>query len=220
MPPKDNSRALAVMARVPELGKVKTRLEPFLGAEKTKELYLCFLSDIFANLKKLNSVDVFVFYTPENLTDEFVELIPYGIPLAPQKGSDLGERMLNAASHLFGATYESVVIIGSDSPDLPVSYIEEAFKSVEGGKDIAIGPASDGGYYLVALSDPKKAPFAGVNWGTETVLEETLAVMDSEGTKYSLLSEWYDIDEKNDLAFLKNNLEAPKSSDFVSKLIL
>ena len=121
-----------------------------------------------------------------------------------QRGKDLGDKMRQAFVDRFAEGYKKVVIIGSDSPSLPVSYINKALASE---KDLVIGPSTDGGYYLIAMSGKLSEVFSGVAWGTENVLGETLKKIKGTSISFELLPIWYDVDSPDDLKFLKTHLE-------------
>ncbi|MEE9615024.1 MAG: TIGR04282 family arsenosugar biosynthesis glycosyltransferase, partial [Thermodesulfobacteriota bacterium] len=200
------------MIRVPVPGEVKTRLTPPLTPVEAAGLYRAFLADIFSRITGLRGVDIHSFYTPGNTGGpdrELAEIVPQETSLTPQKGRDLGERMFNVFSGLFERGYERVALIGSDSPDLPLAHIEEAFSALETlPHGLVLGPARDGGYYLIAMDGPSQAPFEGVTWSTETVLEETVKRARENGMQVRLLKEWYDIDTPEDLLLLKGSVEA------------
>lgn len=219
---KINNQALVVMARVPEVGRVKTRLIPSIGASVVCNLYKCLLEDLFFRIKELKNIDVYVFYTPEELTGELSNLVPEGFLLLPQKGGDLGERMYNATDHLIDKGYERVTIIGSDSPDIPLDYITEAFLKLENAKEdkVVVGPSTDGGYYLISVNCKTKVPFTSMEWGGPTVFDSTINKLSEAAVKYDLLPEWYDIDVEEDLKYLKNNKNTPKSSKFLETLLI
>ena len=111
--------------------------------------------------------------------------------------------MRSAFADRFKEGYEKVVIFGSDSPSLPESYINEAFTSE---KDLVLGPSADGGYYLISMTGKVFEVFAGVSWGTENVLEETLKKVNDANISLGLLPLWYDVDLPEDLKFLKTHL--------------
>ncbi|WP_299110844.1 TIGR04282 family arsenosugar biosynthesis glycosyltransferase [uncultured Winogradskyella sp.] len=164
-------KALIVFARNPELGKCKTRLARVIGDVNALEVYKYLINHTASIAQKVNC-DPYVFYS-ENITknDSWNDL-HFNKKL--QHGNDLGERMKNAFEALFKKGYEKVVIIGSDLLDLNETIIENAFKALD-NNDIAIGPAEDGGYYLLGMKTLYPTVFNIENWGTETVYEQTLS---------------------------------------------
>ena len=216
-----NRSALGVMVRVPKPGIVKTRLVPPLTHEEAANLYCAFLRDTFDCLSSLAEKDIHIFYTPVNKKEELVELIelvPDGAVLTPQKGCDLGERLKNAFETLFEKGYQRVCIIGSDSPDMPPKLIDEAFLTLTHGQNpegVVLGPTEDGGYYLIGMVIPFDVLFTGIPWSTERVFTETLKRAEEAGIRVSLIDKWHDIDTPADLAYLKDNDDAPESSGFL-----
>jgi rSAM/selenodomain-associated transferase 1 len=197
--------AVILFARQPVSGKVKTRLQPALGEAKTLGLYECFLQDSLALLTSLKNVDCFVGCHPAEGETYFKQLdSAQSVRVFPQEGADLGEKMKRAFSDRFEEGYDHVVIIGSDSPSLPNTYIENALCS---SKDLVLGPSADGGYYLIAMHRKVVDVFKGVSWGTETVLKETCDRIAHLGASLELLPPWYDVDRPEDLAFLETHLD-------------
>lgn len=196
--------ALILFARDPVLGKVKTRLSPFLEDESILKLYTCFLKDSLNNIRQVENIDHFVGVAPSNESGFFSEMLAPDIQLFIQEGELLGDKMRRAIEDRFAEGYGRVVIIGSDSPSLPVSYIDRAFDS---DKDMVLGPSTDGGYYLIGMKGKVVEVFDGVNWGTDTVLRETCDRLVKNGVELELLPVWYDIDSPEDLKFFKTHLD-------------
>jgi rSAM/selenodomain-associated transferase 1 len=195
VPPGRDAR-LIVMARHPAPGRVKTRLAATLGAERTCALYRAFVLDLAGRLDAL-PYDVTWAYWPS--TAPFATLLP-GAHCRPQRGGDLGERMANAVAECGGPA----VVIGADAPHVPAARLEEAVEALAGAADLVLGPADDGGYYLIGLRAPTPALFAGVAWGTPRVLAETLAR--AGGLRTRLLEPCFDVDTPADLARLSGLL--------------
>jgi rSAM/selenodomain-associated transferase 1 len=123
-----------------------------------------------------------------------------------QAGADLGERLSGAFDRLLEGT-DRAVIIGSDSPDLPVQYIRRAFQRLK-HKDVALGPATDGGYYLIGLRAAAPALFEGVKWGGPSVLADTLAGVEKDRRTLAMLPVWYDVDDEASLRTLETLVAA------------
>lgn len=183
--------ALGIIFRVPEYGKVKKRLAQELGPEDALKAYSAMLRETLENVSRLKRINTYGFYdgslSPQNKLLNKLTCIP-------QIGKDLGERMLNAINWLFDKGFKRVILIGADSPDLPVRFIEEAFLILN-NYELVIGPAEDGGYYLIGMSKPLDAIFQDISWGSRDVLEKTISTAEKEGIKYLLLPQWYDIDD-------------------------
>ncbi len=201
---KTHDNALILFARDPILGKVKTRLSPFLADETILRLYTCFLQDSIKNIMQVENVDRFVGVAPSNESGFFTETLVSDIRLFVQEGEKLGDKMRRAIQDRLAEGYERVVIIGSDSPSLPVSYIYRALSS---DKDMILGPSTDGGYYLIGMRGKVVEVFNGVTWGTETVLRETCEHLEQNGASLELLPVWYDVDSPEDLKFFKTHLD-------------
>lgn len=200
-----NRRALILFAKDPQRGKVKTRLQSWLDAETTYQLYLRLLDDSAAKLRSLDAVDRFIGIHPSHQSGWFDKIVRSGeATLFAQQGGNLGERMRRAFQERFADGYDKVVIIGSDSPTLPSAYIRQAFDS---GRDVVLGPCTDGGYYLIGMNRGVTDIFEGVAWGTGNVLAETLQRLETLGAGLELLPVWYDVDRPEDLRFLKIHLE-------------
>lgn len=187
-----NNKALGIMFRVPEFGKVKKRLAAQIGDEEALKAYTSMLHSTIIKVLNLKGIDIFGFYdgTGEIKIDQINSI--------PQKGENLGEKMCNTFNHLFDNGYNKAVLIGADSPDLPLHYIEEAFFRLD-SYDLVIGPAEDGGYYLIGMSRLLSTIFKDIQWGSSNVMKNTVSIAEKEGIKYFLLPQWYDIDDIENL---------------------
>ncbi len=201
---RTHDNALILFARDPVLGKVKTRLSPFLQEDVILKLYTCFLQDSLDNIRQVENADRFVGVAPSNESGFFNGASDSDIRLFVQEGKELGDKMRRAIQDRFAEGYKKVVIIGSDSPSLPVSYIDRALDS---DKNLVLGPSTDGGYYLIGMRGKVVEVFDGVAWGTETVLRETCERLMQSKTELELLPIWYDIDSPEDLKFFKSHLD-------------
>jgi rSAM/selenodomain-associated transferase 1 len=184
------------MAKHPAPGRVKTRLAATLGAERACALYRAFVLDLAERLDAL-AYDVTWAYWPA--TAPFATLLPRA-RCWPQRGADLGERMANAVAECGGPA----VVIGADAPHVPAARLEEAVGALAADADLVLGPADDGGYYLIGLRAPRPPVFTGVPWGTDRVLAETLAR--AGGLRTLLLEPCFDVDTPADLTRLSGVL--------------
>ena len=200
---KYNDNAVILFARDPVLGQVKTRLRSSFDDETILRLYICFLEDSLEKIRQVENADCHVGILPENHSGFFNGTESSDIGLFVQQGKDLGAKMRQAFVDHFAQGYNKVVIIGSDSPSLPVSYINRALESE---KDLVLGPSTDGGYYLIAMTAKVTEVFSGIEWGTDNVLNETLQRVNAAGASLELLPVWYDVDLPEDLKFLKTHL--------------
>lgn len=219
---KKYSNALVVMLKAPVAGKVKTRLAQSLGKKDAAMLYRCFIHDTFSRISTLDGVDIIAAYAPRNLEHAIRKLLPQRTVLILQKGKDLGERLANIFSQLFSAGYKKIPIIGTDSPDLPIEYIKKSFALLKGKTELVLGPAEDGGYYLIAMSRERKEIFENIPWSTDAVFEKTMEKAKKAGLKSAILPRWYDVDDMNSLMVLRDNLKihpvAEKTESMLKKI--
>lgn len=197
--------ALAVMARYPAVGEVKTRLAAAVGAEAACGLYRAFIADLDARFRG-GRRDLVWLYAPAGAA--FARLVAPGVSCLPQEGSDLGERMHRAFVRLLTAGHERVVMIGADVPHVRDEWLDEAESALDGA-DVVLGPCLDGGYYLIAMRSAHDV-FSGVAMGTSRVLAETRARAESANLRVHLLPLSFDVDDFNDLARLGNALSDPE----------
>jgi len=214
--------ALIVVAKEPLPGRTKTRLCPPFSPESAAEFYRCLLLDTLALMQRLEITDHTLAYTPAGAHDYFARLSPNGFRLLPQQGADLGERLANALGQHFDLGYRRVAIMNSDGPTLPLACLEEAFSGLDHA-DVTLGPGHDGGYYLIGMKRLHPDLFQGIDWSTERVIPQTLAVCRNLGLAVHRLPEWYDVDVEEDLARLRRDLEmepglAPYTWDFLQGL--
>ncbi len=158
-----------------------------------------------------------VAFTPSEAEADFMGLARGRYRLIPQSSGDLGARLSTFFRQQFEADADSVVVVGTDSPTLPVEFVERAFAELEHA-DVVLGPATDGGYYLVGLQkrgqvhywwENEPAPFfEGISWGSATVLAETVARLRDPARRLALLPPWYDVDTPADWALLRGHVAA------------
>ncbi|HVF27464.1 MAG TPA: TIGR04282 family arsenosugar biosynthesis glycosyltransferase [Pyrinomonadaceae bacterium] len=209
----EKSCALAVMIKSPRAGAVKTRLVPPLTSEEAAALSLCFLRDTLKNVASVarrTGARGVVMYTPEKDRPFFHELLPDDFYLLPQRGSSLGERLLNATTDLLHRGFDAVCLIGADSPTLPPATLVAAINllALSGDQRVVLGPCEDGGYYLIGLKRQHSQLFIGIEWSTERVLSQTLARAEEIGVGVELLPAWYDVDDARALRRLRDELFA------------
>jgi hypothetical protein len=188
------SNVLIVVAKRPAPGQTKTRLSPPLSPEQASALYECFLRDTLSLMRQVPGVNRVIAYLPEGERQYFSHLAP-DFWLRRQDGLDLGSRLDNALSHYLQIGYRNVVIMDSDSPSLPASYLVSAFAVLKEGADVVIGPCDDGGYYLIGLKHPCPRLLRQVRMSTPDVTADTLALAAEENLQVRLLPVWYDVDD-------------------------
>ncbi|KPQ43362.1 MAG: hypothetical protein MPEBLZ_02083 [Candidatus Methanoperedens nitroreducens] len=192
------------MAKAPLPNQVKTRMIPSLDPGTVSGLYHNFLLDKIEQVKNIEA-QAFIAYTPETEFAFFQSIAPSGFNLIKQTGSGLGERLANISRSLFEQDFKKVLMLDSDSPNLPVEYIKKGLEKLD-NCDIVIGPCEDGGYYLIGLRESQPLIFEGIPWSTSGVTELTMNKAQSSGLIVSLLEKWYDIDTIEDLQRLKNEM--------------
>jgi rSAM/selenodomain-associated transferase 1 len=187
-------------------------LIPELGEENSARLYSAFLKDRINQVKSIENIDHIIAYTPKTSEQYFESLIPPGFKLIPQHGPDLGARLDNVFSQLFSEGHKKVIIIDSDSPNLPIDYIISGFKELD-NSDIVIGPCDDGGYYLIGLKYWLCELFSNIPWSTEKVTSVTVEKAVELEKKISMLKEWYDVDIIDDLKRLRDDLNLNNANE-------
>lgn len=198
----DQERCLIVFSKPGRPGLVKTRLLAELSARQAAALHDAFLGDLLERLEK-GSFRLRIGWALDS--DE--PLPAASVPAFRQRGVDLGDRMYRALADA-ARRFRRVAAIGGDHPDLPLSLVHQAFDKLDGGADVVLGPARDGGYYLVAARDRSLDPemFRDIEWSTSRVLEGTLARCRQLGLVTELLPTAGDIDTPSDLRRLVDRL--------------
>ena len=202
--------ALAVMAKAPRAGKVKTRLSPPLTLEESAALNICFLRDTTANIADVvtkGSAAGLISYTPVGDEAAFDGLLPDGFALVPQRGEAFGERLLAAAEDILACGYNAVCLIDSDSPTLPTLALQQAVEELNRpGDRVVLGGSDDGGYYLIGLKRAHAEPFERITWSTDGVYAETVDRIRAAQLELVELPVWYDVDDAATLAVLETEL--------------
>lgn len=202
-------RGLIVFAREPLPGRVKTRLAAALGDRAAADLYETMLQDVLATCRQLHDVETVVFWACEEAS------LPrlagrYRCRSRRQSDGDLGQRMRAAFEEMFAEGCDVCCIIGSDAPDLPLSYIQAAYNLLATERtDVVFGPATDGGYCLLGLRRVVPPLFADISWSSAGVLEQSLAAARKAGHTPALLPEWQDIDTIEDLHAYHERIRKP-----------
>lgn len=198
------ANALILFAIIPSVGKTKNKLMPFLNFEETVSLYSCFVKDVYEKAKS-SGADVYVFFTPRDTREVFKNLLGEDAVLLPQHGEDLGQKMKNAIGAVLRLGYDKVVLMGTDIPHIHTETIKNAFDNLE-YRDIVIHPALDGGYYLIGMKQEFESIWNIKRYGTNTVMYDTLQHMKAENLSISVGQMYYDIDCKDDLKQIWNDI--------------
>ena len=212
--------AIGIMCKAPQPGQAKTRLAKAIGAVAASELSACFLRDVAAAIEAVPETlgrKGYGVYAPAGTEQALRDLFPATFGLLLQPGANLGEALFGAARDLLLAEHEHdcVLLINGDSPTLPSRFLVQAIEALRTpGDRLVLGPASDGGYYLIGLKHPHQRLFAQIEWGTETVFNRTCERAAEVGLATTLLPEWYDVDDVETLAWLREEL-AGHSTRFI-----
>ena len=190
-------RALVVLARAPELGRVKTRLAREIGEAAALEAYRELGTAVLGAVGRLGDCDLLVAYTPADKEGHMRDWLGPAPRDEPQFEGDLGARMLAAIAGRFAAGAATVLLIGTDCPDLDPELLETGFARLDRA-DAVLGPAADGGYYLVGMKRPIPELFEGIPWSSPATLSATLARAAAAGVSVALLDERRDIDTAAD----------------------
>lgn len=205
--------AIAVMAKAPEPGRVKTRLVPPLSDETAARLYRCLLLDKLQQVAGLTDIDPYLAYTPLQARSSMLALAPERFTLIPQAGSSLGDRLHRLSAILLERGHPAVILIDSDSPTLPTPYLLDAIAQLATPTtDMVLGPTDDGGYYLIGLKRPCRALFDDIPWSSPTVLTHTLHRAAAQRLQTAVLPSWFDIDTPDDLTRLRRDLETVEAT--------
>ena len=191
-------RAVIVFQKSPEEGKVKTRLAKDIGHKKATDIYIFLLTHTHQQVQKVDA-DVFVYFQG-GINENYMVLPRYY--LAHQEEGDLGKKMEAAFSEVFNYGYREVLIIGSDCFELDSEIIEEGFGSLA-THDLVIGPAVDGGYYLLGMKKLNSSLFRNMPWSTSSIAELTFSEASSQGMSIYKLPILRDVDTLDDLGELK-----------------
>lgn len=202
--------AAIVIAKAPRPGLCKTRLEPLLGPEGCARLQAALVARAAAWAAEVG--DAFVVFTPGDARDEIEELAPEAT-LLPQVGGSLGDRLAGAFRAVFDTHPGPAVLIGVDTPQLHAGHADAALGDLRDGVDVTVGPAADGGYYLIGLREPNDALFDLPEelWGGSEVLVRTLQAAGAAGLTVGMLRSERDLDDEADArAMLADPLTPPE----------
>ena len=198
--------AIAVMAKQPEPGNVKTRLCPPLTPRQAADLYEAFFIDTVSLISEIEGADTFIAYDPDSARDYFSRSLSAPIMCIPQGPGDLGARLSRVSRQVFLRGYRKLVILASDTPHLPQDFIRLAFARLD-DIDVVLGPCDDGGYYLIGSRLHAPALFAEIPWSTSRVLDRTIGRANDAGMTWELLPSCYDIDTREDAERLITDLQ-------------
>lgn len=202
--------AIGIICKAPQPGRSKTRLAAAIGEVAASELSACFLRDVGAAIEAVPETlgrRGYGVYAPEGAEHVIRQLLPPRFGLLLQAGDDLGHVLLGATRALLEAGHDCVLLVNGDSPTLPPRLLTQAVEALrEPGDRMVLGPASDGGYYLIGLKRPHRHLFTQIAWGTETVARSTYERAAEIGLATTVLPEWYDVDDVESLRWLRDEL--------------
>jgi hypothetical protein len=197
---------LGLFAKWPCPGQVKTRLAAATSPAWAAQVAEVFLLDLLDRLAAVPARRV-VAFTPRQAEPDFAAVAKDRFDLLPQVEGDLGRRLAAFIEGELQSGAERVVVLGTDSPTVPLPYVEQAFAELEHA-DVVLGPAADGGYYLVGCARQVPPIFEGIAWGTAEVLAQTIARLHDTRHRLALLPPWYDVDTLDDWRMLRGHLAA------------
>ncbi len=198
---------LVVFAKVPHLGKVKTRLCPPLTTDQALDLHQALVEDTLHRLLSISRPKLErCLYLSEPSGDASGLEIPSEWSIRTQEGDHLGTRLESAFREAFDDGIKRLVVLGSDSPTVPLRCLEEAF-DILARYDAVLGPSLDGGYYLLGCSKYIPETFHDISWGKPTVLRETANALNRAQRSFTYLIDWYDVDTDEDLMRLREEID-------------
>jgi rSAM/selenodomain-associated transferase 1 len=201
-----SKRVLGIFAKQPILGQAKTRLAAATSDQWAQQVAQAFLED---SLDRFSAVDAarVIAYAPAEALSYFQAVARERFDLVPQSDGDLGRRLHDFFESQRRQGYSRIVVVGTDSPTLPMAHVERAFELLE-THDVVIAPAFDGGYCLIGGNEKETAMFAGIPWSTPRVLDATVERLRASSVRLALLPPWYDVDTADDWAMLCGHVRA------------
>jgi len=200
------------MAKAPRIGTAKTRLVPPLSAAEAAGLSTCFIRDAAENIAaaaQQTAIEGYIAHSPPDAAAEFRPLLAQGTRLLPSRRIGLGASLYDAAEDLLALGYGSACLVNSDSPTLPTSMLIEAARALSQADDqIILGPAEDGGYYLIGMKQAHARLFEDIAWSTPLVFAQTVERAREIGLEPFVLPLWYDVDDVESLRRLTTELLA------------
>ena len=230
--PPESHECLIVFAKTPIRGRVKTRMRPFLSEEDCLRLHSLLLRLWLGRLRgwDLGPVHKALYLTPlgaDCACSDSVLHAPQGVAVETQQGNDLGDRLSHAFHQKWNEGFRKVVFIGTDSPALGIEDLHAAFAALD-ANEVVLGPATDGGYYLIGFSAHLPTVFSGISWGTSDVFRETVQLLETHAIRWQRLRESFDLDTYEDLVnfhrLVKESTALPSPDDqelvaFVARLV-
>ena len=202
--------AIGIVCKAPRPGASKSRLAARVGALAAAQLSSCFLRDVASAISAIPAhlgCRGYAVYAPAGEEDILRRLFPASFGLLLQADADLGNVLFGATRDLLAVPHDCVLLVNGDSPTLPTSFLIQAIEVLRmPGDRLVLGPASDGGYYLIGLKHPHGGIFTGIEWGTASVARTTLQRARELALETTLLPEWYDVDDAETFGWLRDEL--------------
>lgn len=211
-------RCLIVFAKEPKKWKVKTKLTEHLPKQLCIELYEAFLKDTISLARRISAEEKIIAYDSTG-APQYLKKNARRFTFYKQRGKDRGARMHEAFLFAKRRGADKMVIIGSESPNLPFDVVRKAFVELE-NNDLVLGESFDGGYYAIGLKDPSSELFKNIKWNSNSALKQTIENAGKLRKKTALLNRWYDVDDINSLEFLKNDLDKKRAVTSTTKKVL
>jgi uncharacterized protein len=199
-------KTFGLFGKHPTPGSVKTRLADEVGEDVATRLYAAFMDDLAFRFRAEGEHRILGF-GPANSVAYFEQYAKLGYELWPQPEGDLGQKIISFFKHSLREEGSRSVLIGTDSPTLPKEFAEQAFEMLR-EVDCVLGPATDGGYYLIGLRRPMPSLFENIVWSGANVLVQTVQRAAAAGMSLNLLPPWYDVDDLKDLQVLAGHIRA------------
>ncbi len=202
--------AIGIICKAPKPGATKSRLAAAIGPDAAAELSSCFLQDVAAAIEAVPE-DIgrcgYGVYAPAGTEKILRRLFPPSFGLLLRTDADLGNVLFAATRDLLAAPHDCVLLVNGDSPTLPTAFLIQAIEALRvPGDRLVLGPASDGGYYLIGLKHPHPEVFSRIEWSTPSVARTTLQRAQEIALETTLLPEWYDIDDAETFRWLRDEL--------------
>jgi rSAM/selenodomain-associated transferase 1 len=197
--------ALAIMAKVPQVGRTKTRLCPPLTPEQAAALYEAMLKDSIDLVAGMEGFELVIAGTPSDGMSYFKPMSPPQALILPVDCDHIGECLDKVLTQLMYRGHPKALAFNSDGPSLPSKYFHDAAELLD-TVDLVVGPSTDGGYYLIGIKHPQPQLFYKIHWSTSVVCSQTLALAEGSGLQTALLDPWYDVDDINSLHRLRDEL--------------
>jgi rSAM/selenodomain-associated transferase 1 len=204
------SAAIGIMCKAPVPGRTKTRLAAVIGPQRAADLSACFLRDIAATIEAVPDGlgrRGYGVYAPAGAEAQLREILPPSFGLLLQADANFDNVLIGAVRDLLGRGHDCVILVNSDGPTLPARLLLEAIDLLRRPQDrMVLGPAVDGGYYLIGLKAAHRHLFTGIRWGTDLVARQTLERASEIDLEVALLPEWYDVDDAQSYGWLREEL--------------